>query len=99
MKFLGHDTGAIASYSNEICRDKDVLSLREKVKVSEDERLSETQCEVSLKMQGGGLRRLRHDLMEPMTLEVRAEKLGIKAVSLIGDPHADALWELSLIHI
>ena len=92
MKFLGHDTGAIASYSNEICRDKDVLSLREKVKVSEDERLTETQCEISLKMQGGGLRRLRHDLMEPMTLERRAEKLGIKAVSLIGDTHADALW-------
>ena len=36
---------------------------------------------------------MRHDLMEPMTLEVRAEKLGTKAVSLLGDTRADALWQ------
>ncbi len=93
MKFLGHDTGAIASFTNDICRDAEVLALREKIKVSEDERLSETQCEVSLTLHSGGLRRLRHDLMEPMTLEVRAEKLGAKAVSLLGDTRADALWQ------
>lgn len=93
MKFLGHDTGAIASYSNDICRDADVLALREKIKVSEDERLSETQSEVSLTMHGGALRRLRHDLAEPMSLEKRAERLGAKAISLLGDTHADALWQ------
>ena len=93
MKFLGHDTAAIGSFTNEICRDKDVLALRAKIKVSEDERLSETQTEVSVTLQSGALRRLRHDLLEAMPLDVRAEKLGTKAVALIGDDRADALWQ------
>ncbi|MGB3246245.1 MAG: MmgE/PrpD family protein [Sulfitobacter sp.] len=93
MTLLGHDTGAISSFTDAICTDTDVLALRDKIKVSEDERLSETQTEISLTLQNGALRRLRHDLLGPMTLETRAAKLGAKAVSLVGDVHADALWQ------
>ena len=92
MALAGHGTGAIANFTDAICRDKAVKALRERIKVVEDDRLAETEAEVSLKMQNGALRRLRHDLMAPMALEVRAEKLGAKAVSLLGDARADALW-------
>ncbi len=92
MALAGHGTGAIGNFTDAICRDKTVKALRARVKVVEDERLAETEAEVSLKMQNGALRRLRHDLMEPISLEVRAEKLGTKAVSLLGDSSADALW-------
>jgi 2-methylcitrate dehydratase PrpD len=93
MRLLGHDTGAIASFTDAICKDKDIKALRALIKVSEDARIEETQSEVSITMENGALRRLRHDLLEPMTLEVRAEKLGTKAVSLVGDARADALWQ------
>ncbi|MGJ8626542.1 MAG: MmgE/PrpD family protein [Sulfitobacter sp.] len=93
MKLAGHDTGAIASFSDEICADADVLALREKVKVSEDERLSETQSEITMTMANGGLRRFRHDLLAPISMNARAEKLGTKGVALLGDARADALWQ------
>ena len=92
MRLVGHDTGAIASFTDAICRDKAVKALRGLVKVVEDDRLAETEAEVSLKMRNGALRRLKHDLMAPMPLAQRAEKLGAKAVSLLGDARADALW-------
>ncbi len=92
MALAGHGTGAIANFTDAMCRDKTVKALRERIRVVEDDRLAETEAEVSLKMQNGALRRLRHDLMEPISLEVRAEKLNAKAVSLLGDRRADALW-------
>lgn len=93
MKLSGQDTGAIASFSDAICADAPVKALREKVKVSEDERLSETQSEITVTMTNGALRRFRHDLLSPLSMSARAEKLGAKGVALLGDTRADALWQ------
>ena len=93
MTLLGHDTAATASYTDAICKDADVVALRDKIRVSEDDRIAETQAEVALTMQNGALRRLRHDLLEDITLEARAQKLGHKAVGLIGDARSDAVWQ------
>ncbi|MGC1494633.1 MAG: MmgE/PrpD family protein [Sulfitobacter sp.] len=92
MTLLGNDTGAIASFTDAICRDSDVVALREKIRVSEDAQLSETQVEISVKLANGGLRRFRHDLMAPMSTEVRADKLKAKGAALLGDARADVLW-------
>jgi len=93
MTLLGHDTGAVGSFTDAICKDVDVLALRAKMRVSEDNRLSETQAEVSITLAGGALQRVKHDLLDEVTLEARAQKLGAKAVSLLGDARADALWQ------
>lgn len=93
MKLSGHDTAAIGSFSDAICTDAEVVALREKVMVSTDERLSETQAEITVTLGNGALRRLRHDLMAPMSLVERAEKLGTKGVALLGDTRADVLWQ------
>ena len=93
MTLLGHDTGAITSFTDAICSDADVLNMREKIKVSEDSRLSETQVEISVTMSNGGLRRFRHDLMAPMSLELRSDKLRTKAVALLDDARANDLWQ------
>jgi len=93
MKLLGHDTGTIDNFTDAICADADILALRNKVKVSEDDRLSETQSEITVTLNNGALRRLRHDLLAPMTMTERAEKLGAKGVALLGDTRADALWQ------
>jgi 2-methylcitrate dehydratase PrpD len=93
MTLLGHDTAAPASYTDAICKEAQVLALRDKIRVSADDRIAETQAEVSLTLQNGALRRLRHDLAEEVAPEIRAQKLLHKAAELIGSAPADALWQ------
>lgn len=93
MRLLGHDTSAVGSFTDAICAQDDVVRLRNKVIVFEDDRLSETQAEITITLKNGGLRRFRHDLLAPMALSDRAEKLGAKGVALLGDEKADALWQ------
>ena len=95
MTLLGHDTGAIASYTDKITQDPDVVALRAKIRVSEEARLTETQSEIAVSLTGGAMRRLRHDLATPLSLEVRAAKLQDKAVALLGADQAEALWGAS----
>jgi 2-methylcitrate dehydratase PrpD len=93
MSVLGHDTGAIDSFTDALANDRDVVALRDRVEVSEDARLSETQSEVAIILNDGSTERLRHDLMTPMPLETRAQKLRGKATALLGPDHANALWD------
>ena len=92
MTLLGHGTGAIANFSDEIARDKDIIALRGSIEVVEDESLSETQSLITLTLTSGEVRRLRHDLMTPMTLESRSEKLRTKAKALLGEERSEPLW-------
>lgn len=98
MALLGHYTGAIESFTDAICTQADVVQMRNLVRVSEDNRLSETQVEISVTSASGALRRLRHDLLEEEPLEHRARKLGAKAVSMLGDTRADRLWQATQGH-
>ena len=93
MRLLGHDTGGIGNFTDAITRDPAIMALREKVSVSADDRLSETQAEVSITMQSGAIHRLKHDLLAPMTLDLRATKLRRKAAALLTEERATALWE------
>ncbi len=93
MTLLGHSTAAIGNFNNELTRDADISALREKVEVVEDENQSEMQSLVTITLTSGEVRRLRHDLAAPMTLEVRSEKLRGKVQALIGDVHAETLWQ------
>lgn len=93
MAVLGHDTGAAENFTDALTQDAKVMALRERIKVSEDDRLSETQTEISVSLKNGAMRRLRHDLMAPMTAELRAQKLKTKASTLLGQDRAATLWE------
>ena len=92
MALLGHDTGGIDNFTDEVTRDPEIIALRAKISVTQEDRLTETQAEVSLTLETGGMRRLRHDLLAPMEIDTRRDKLKRKAASLLGQPHADALW-------
>ncbi len=96
MTLLGHATGAIANFSDAVARDKDICALRERIEVVEDESLSETQSLITLTLISGEVRRLRHDLMTPMTLEARSEKLRAKVRALLGDARAETLWQSAI---
>lgn len=92
MSLLGHDTGAIGNFTDALANDGHVVALRDRVHVSEDARLSETQSEVSITLADGSTERLRHDLMTPMSLETRAQKLRGKGAALLGAERAETLW-------
>lgn len=96
MTLLGHATGAIANFSDDIAHDKDIGALRDKIEVVQDESLSETQSLITITLVSGEVRRLRHDLMTPMTLEARSEKLRTKVQALLGQTRADALWNAAV---
>jgi len=93
MMILGYDTAGIESFSEAVLQDTDVVALRERIVVKEDDRLSETQSEITVQLANGGLRRFKHDLMTPMPLETRAAKLQAKACALIGETQAETLWQ------
>ncbi len=92
MTLLGHDTGTIASFTDRITQDAQITDLRARITVSENARLTETQSEIAVILHDGSTRHLRHDLMAPMTIETRASKLRAKADALVGEPHAQTLW-------
>ena len=92
MSLLGHDTGAVQNFTDALAQDGGLRALRARVTVSEDARLSETQSEVAITLKDGTTQHLRADLMAPMALEDRADKLRIKAAALLGADHAGSLW-------
>ena len=96
MTLLRHGTGAIANFSDAVARDKDICALRNRIDVVEDDSLSETQSLITLTLVSGEVRRLRHDLMAPMTLEARSDKLRTKVRALLGDARAAALWQAAI---
>ncbi|PSL17349.1 MmgE/PrpD family protein [Shimia abyssi] len=96
MALLGHDTAALRSYSDALCRDADVLALRDRVVVSTDEQLSEMQARVVLTCKNGEFREAFHDLAAPMTMEAREMRLRAKAAALIGSDRAATLWRLAI---
>ncbi|MFK7835633.1 MAG: MmgE/PrpD family protein [Sulfitobacter sp.] len=93
MTVLGHETGSIASYTDAITQDADILALRSKIEVSQTDHLSETQAEVTITLRDGNTHDLSHDLMAPMTLDTRAAKLRKKTSALLSAPRADTLWK------
>ena len=93
MSILGHATGSIDNFTDEITRDPAIRALRDRIRVSADDRLTETQAEVSVTLGNNAMRRLKHDLMAPMELSVRAGKLREKARALLEEDHAARLWK------
>ncbi len=93
MALSGIDTGAVASFSDAAAADPALIALRDRVSVTGDEGVSETQARVVLTLHGGRRLKLQHDLDAPITMEQRAAKLRHKTASLVGEDFAQALWQ------
>ncbi|MCV2890038.1 MmgE/PrpD family protein [Ruegeria aquimaris] len=94
MRALGHDTARLDSYSDAVCADPRLVALREKIEVRADDSLSETQAHLELLRRDGVRQEAEHDLMAPMTLSAREERVRAKAVKLIGGRVADEIWAM-----
>ncbi|KIN60963.1 MmgE/PrpD family protein [Sulfitobacter noctilucae] len=93
MTLTGRSTSRIDSFTDAVTQDPVIRDLRARITVSEDARLTETQSEIAVTLADGSVRHLRHDLMTPMTLDQRANKLRSKAQALLGDAPSQALWQ------
>ena len=92
MALAGHDTSALASFSDAVAQDAALLEMARRVRVEADEALPETACRVRIVLAGGRVLDAFHDLDAPMSTGVRHEKLMSKAAALLGADRARALW-------
>jgi len=94
MHFLGHKTGALASYSDAICARGDVDALRACVTVEACTDVAETAARVAVVLGDGKRLTAQFDLESPMTLKQRRAKVLAKAGVLLGAAQAEACWQL-----
>ncbi|WP_299896683.1 MmgE/PrpD family protein [uncultured Ruegeria sp.] len=94
MQALGYDTALPGSYTDKVCADPRMTSLQDRITVEADESLSETQAHLALLRRDGVRREATHDLMTPMSLFDREDRVRVKASKLIGTDEADAIWSM-----
>jgi 2-methylcitrate dehydratase PrpD len=92
MALLGHDTGALATFSDALCADPILCALRDRVSVVTDEAMPETASRVRLDYTDGTSQEGIHDLDAPLPLSARRSKVRAKAKALLGDAQEEALW-------
>ncbi|WP_170569937.1 MmgE/PrpD family protein [Ruegeria atlantica] len=94
MQALGYDTALPGSYSEKNCADSRLISLRDRISVEADETLTETQAHLTLLRRDGARREAKHDLLAPMSLSEREDRVRGKVAKLIGADEADAIWSM-----
>ncbi|WP_299498770.1 MmgE/PrpD family protein [uncultured Roseobacter sp.] len=93
MAVLGKSTAQREMFSDTLANDPELRAMRQKVSVEADAQLSEMQAEVAITLNTGETFHAAHDLAAPITLELRAEKLRVKAAGLLGETRAYPLWQ------
>jgi 2-methylcitrate dehydratase PrpD len=91
MALAGHDTGALATFSDAACRDPALVALRDRVRVAGEEGLKDTQARIEIRLASGRALAAEHDLDVPMPLAVKERKLHAKAAALVGADRAEAI--------
>lgn len=94
MQALGYDTALPGSYTDKVCFDPRLQSLRDRVLVKADDSLTETQAKVNLLRRDGARLEATHDLLAPVSLTDREDRVRSKAAKLIGADDADAIWSM-----
>lgn len=90
MTLSGLETGAITTYTDAICHDAGLISIRDKVRVETDETMPETAAQVTL-LSGNNAIDARHELNAPMPFDIRRAKIETKARALLGEARAVAV--------
>ena len=92
MVLHGHDTAAITTFDDVLCEAPELVSLRDKVMVVADEKMSETQAMVTITLITGEAITVYHNLADPMSYEQRAQKVKAKAATLLGQEMTEQFW-------
>ncbi|HCP81777.1 MAG TPA: 2-methylcitrate dehydratase [Octadecabacter sp.] len=92
MTVSGVDTAVIASFSDSTATDAKLIAVRDTVKVTPDETLSEMQSRVDVTYADETTATFFHDLSAPLDMKTRETRVRAKADALIGG-QAAALWD------
>ncbi|MEX3009670.1 MmgE/PrpD family protein [Hoeflea sp. TYP-13] len=93
MALHGINTGALTTYTDEICRDPALTALRDKVRVETDENLADTASRVTVNLQSGATLNGEYDLEQPLPAPIREAKVRKKSATLIGEEKSEAVWQ------
>jgi 2-methylcitrate dehydratase PrpD len=91
MALAGHDTGALATFSDSHCSDPQLTALRDRVRVEGDPAVKDTAASVTIALSSGRMIEANHDLDRVLPLAGRAAKLKAKATALVGSQRSDNL--------
>jgi 2-methylcitrate dehydratase PrpD len=94
MSLYGYDTAKLDSFSEATCADPKLQALRQKVAVTGDDTLTETQSTVTITLNDGSHQSMHHDLLKPMPLDARQHRVRAKAAALLGTQLENAVWEV-----
>jgi len=92
MVLSGIDTAADKSYADDLCNSAVLRQLSQRVAVTGDAHLGDTETEVVLMLPDGRRIAGRHDLSVRLAPEVIADGLRRKAKSLLGANRAEQIW-------
>ncbi len=93
MVLTGHDTAALSSFTDDLAQESGLRALAARVVVETDPHLEETAARVSVIGTDGQSRNATHDLMAPISMSDRRDKLLSKTAALLGETGAGALWQ------
>jgi 2-methylcitrate dehydratase PrpD len=93
MALAGRDTGALSTYTDEVCEDPVLISLRDRVEVKTDDHLTDTGTRIVIRTVAGGLIEASHELARPIPYAQREQKVRAKSASLLGSDVSGALWD------
>lgn len=94
MALGGYDTGALSTYTDAICRDPELVALRDRVSVAGDPAMTDTAARVAIETSSGERIEVAHELARRLPADVRERKVRAKAAALIGEDAATRLWAL-----
>jgi 2-methylcitrate dehydratase PrpD len=94
MVLAGQDTAALSTFSNEACYNGDLLTLRDRVSVLPDTKLSETEAFVQVQTTNGEMLSANYDINKNQPYKFRKEKIMNKAFALLGESATLKLWDL-----
>jgi 2-methylcitrate dehydratase PrpD len=93
MALLGHNTGALSTFSDAACADKALINLRDRVRVETDVALKDTAAKIEIRPKSGAPLLAEHDLDQPIPLSEKTAKLTAKAKGLVGVQKARAIFD------
>jgi hypothetical protein len=92
MRALGHDTARLDSFSANICADPRLIELRGRIKIRADDTMPKTASLLEVLRRDGARLSARHDLLAPLSLAAREERVRAKAAGLIGHDVSQQAW-------
>ena len=88
------DTAALSTFSSNACKNPDLIALRNRVSVTPDTNLGETEAFVQVQTTDGEILTAKYDINRSLPYKFRREKIMNKAFALLGESSAFELWDL-----